>query len=129
MKQLGKVIERCKKDLKRPVNMYCRVEYFGMIVNEFCEKKRKIVKDMGFAGLIGLVDKQLPRELCNWLVHWVPGIPKGHLLVPKKVVDDTAQHYLERVVARFSSTTPRNVKGVLRKNLVDDVAAPLDDVI
>uniref|UniRef100_A0A803MR83 Uncharacterized protein n=1 Tax=Chenopodium quinoa TaxID=63459 RepID=A0A803MR83_CHEQI len=151
MKEEGKVIQRKKDELKRPENINCRVEDFGLILNEFCEKKRKIVQEMGFSGLFGLVDRQLPRELCYWLVtrvdvpsyslvtpdgleftfdpiqlHWVLGIPKGHLPVPKKAVDEESKHFLAGVLARFSTT---NVKGGLsRKNLVQAVEAPLQDV-
>ncbi|XP_021736040.1 uncharacterized protein LOC110702612 [Chenopodium quinoa] len=81
MKENGKVIQRMKEELKRPENINCRVEDFGMILNEFCEKKRKIVEEMGFSGLFGLVDRQLPRELCYWLATRVD-VPSYCLVTP-----------------------------------------------
>uniref|UniRef100_A0A803M0W8 Uncharacterized protein n=1 Tax=Chenopodium quinoa TaxID=63459 RepID=A0A803M0W8_CHEQI len=38
------------------------------------------------------------------------------------------KHFVQGVVNRFSSTTPNRVRGILRKNLVDAIEAPLEDV-
>uniref|UniRef100_A0A803N1Z9 Ubiquitin-like protease family profile domain-containing protein n=1 Tax=Chenopodium quinoa TaxID=63459 RepID=A0A803N1Z9_CHEQI len=154
MKKLGKVIQRCEEELKRPENVNCRVESFGLINNGFCDKKRKIVKEMGFAGLYASVDRQLSRELAYWLatrvdvpsnclitldgkefpfdpveVHWVLGIPKGPKPVPKKAVDEDMKIFVQGVVNQFSLTTPSRVRGIPRKNLVDALEAPLEDVV
>ncbi|XP_021764608.1 uncharacterized protein LOC110729198 [Chenopodium quinoa] len=153
MKQLGKVIERSKEERTRPENVNCRVEMFGMILNDFCYKKRKLVKEMGFAGLFGLIDRRLPRELAYWLgtrvdvpnnclvtpdgleftfdpiqVHLVLGIPMGSLLVPKDVVTEQMKNFVKVVVTQFSTTTPSNVQGIPRKNLVEAVSGPLENV-
>ncbi|KMT09022.1 hypothetical protein BVRB_6g137280 [Beta vulgaris subsp. vulgaris] len=87
-----------------------RVETFGKVVKGFDERKRKLVTEMGFGGLLFLEGKSLPRTFCYWLctrvddknrvlqmlltpaglefpisktqVHWVLGIPAGPKTVP-----------------------------------------------
>uniref|UniRef100_A0A803NA55 Uncharacterized protein n=1 Tax=Chenopodium quinoa TaxID=63459 RepID=A0A803NA55_CHEQI len=108
---------------------------------------------MGFPRMFGLVDRQLHRELYFWLatrvdvlsyclinpdgleftvdpvqVHWVLGIPKGYLPVPKEAMDDATKQFLEGVLSQFSTTTPSNMNGIPRKNLVQAVESPLEDV-
>lgn len=44
--------------------MICRVESFGKEVKEFDDRKKALVNEMGFGGLLFLVGKRLPRTFC-----------------------------------------------------------------
>ncbi|XP_057252321.1 uncharacterized protein LOC125499493 isoform X2 [Beta vulgaris subsp. vulgaris] len=68
LKAEGKVIatQRARNN-KRESNMNCRVETFGKVVKGFDERKRKLVMEMGFGGLLFFAGKSLPKTFCYWL--------------------------------------------------------------
>ncbi|XP_057251932.1 uncharacterized protein LOC130591943 [Beta vulgaris subsp. vulgaris] len=137
LKESGEVIaSRVLLNNKREVNFNCRVETFGQIVKQFDERKKRLVAEMGFAGLLHFVDKGLPRNLCYWLctmvdvkrrvlvvnglefplskiqVHWVLGIPIGPRHVPKVCEDDAMENEVARLCESFVTRCPSGPRGV-----------------
>uniref|UniRef100_A0A803MHU3 Ubiquitin-like protease family profile domain-containing protein n=1 Tax=Chenopodium quinoa TaxID=63459 RepID=A0A803MHU3_CHEQI len=129
MKELSKVIERCSMELKRPENVNCRVESFGATISKFDEDKRKLVKEMGFAGLSMVTIDGKEFGFSPIQVHWVLGIPMRKKSVPKKATEEMSS-MLDRVRSRYSRTTPSLVEGIprqSRQSLVEAVEGPLED--
>lgn len=87
--------------------MNCRVEAFGKCVEGFDEQKWRLVREMGFGGLLFLEGLRLPRTFYYWLcsrvdvssktwlgpggieislskaqVYWIFGIPIGEKVLP-----------------------------------------------
>lgn len=126
VKRDGRVIAtRVGRGSQPDVN--CRVENFGQMVSGFDSTKRRWVKEMGFASLLSIAGKRLPRSLCYWLmtkvdpnrkslffseeieiplnsrqVRWVFGIPGGSLRVPSGVWNnDTMQAAVDKFVCKY----------------------------
>lgn len=71
MKEDKRVLRELDEKLNGPVNIPCRIEKFGNVVEEFCPRKRQWVSEMGFGSMFYLVDHRLPRSLCYWLATCV----------------------------------------------------------
>lgn len=110
--------------MQRP-NVICRVESFGKICGPFNERRKKWVREMGFGGLLYLVNMHLPRALCYWLmtridpdnemlvvcgkqyrisevqVRWILGLPKGINPVPSDHISDEAHRRVLGMIEKY----------------------------
>ncbi|KMS99223.1 hypothetical protein BVRB_2g046620 [Beta vulgaris subsp. vulgaris] len=133
--------------------MNCRVETFGKVVKGFDERKRKLVTEMGFGGLLFLSGKSLPRTFYYWLctrvdvnnkvllmldglefplsktrVYWVLGIPAGPKTVPLYGDDaDEGGDEVMRFLDVYGYTSRSGVRGikasVIKQNVEGEISS------
>ncbi|XP_021758868.1 uncharacterized protein LOC110723801 [Chenopodium quinoa] len=108
------------------LRVHCRVNAFGKLCKSFDERRKKWVRQMGFGGLLFLMDSWLPMNLCYWLmtrmdpfnqlfispdgheyklskdqVRWILGIPKGSKVVPRKVTSTEMRSKVSDIERKF----------------------------
>ncbi|KAL2897566.1 Protein MAINTENANCE OF MERISTEMS, partial [Bienertia sinuspersici] len=111
---------------KKPLNVNCRVEQFGLLMEGLEGEKMDIVESMGFGHLKHLSGQAMNKELGYWLmtrvnadtgelmagdgreftlsseqVQCVLGIPKGERLVPLQM-DDNNRVEIDKICRWFS---------------------------
>ncbi|KAL2934748.1 Autophagy-related protein 2 [Bienertia sinuspersici] len=89
---------------KKPLNVNCRVEQFGLLMEGLEGEKMEVVESMGFGHLKHLSGQAMNKELGYWLmtrVQCVLGIPKGERPVPLQM-DDTNRVEIEKICRWFS---------------------------
>ncbi|KAL2892171.1 Glycerol-1-phosphate dehydrogenase [NAD(P)+] [Bienertia sinuspersici] len=89
---------------KKPLNVNCRVEQFGLLMEGLEGAKMKVVEGMGFGHLKHLFGQAMNKELGYWLmtrVQCVLGIPKGERPVPLQM-DDTNKVEIDKICRWFS---------------------------
>ncbi|KAL2898292.1 Pheromone-processing carboxypeptidase KEX1 [Bienertia sinuspersici] len=89
---------------KKPLNVNCRVEQFGLLMEGLEGEKMEVVESMGFGHLKHLSGQAMNKELGYWLmtrVQCVLGIPKGERLVPLQV-DDSNRLEIDKICGWFS---------------------------
>ncbi|KAL2899981.1 S-adenosylmethionine synthase [Bienertia sinuspersici] len=89
---------------KKPLNVNCRVEQFGLLMEGLEGEKMELVERMGFGHLKHLSGQAMNKELGYWLmtrVQCVLGIPKGEKLVPL-LMDDTNRVEIDKICRWFS---------------------------
>ncbi|XP_021758867.1 uncharacterized protein LOC110723800 isoform X2 [Chenopodium quinoa] len=113
----------------------CNVERFGKICQSFDDRRKRWVREMGFEGLLYLVDKDLSKDLCYWLmtqinpikelfrasdgrkyrlskdqVSWILGIPKGDKVVPRRVRDEEMKRKVRDIQKNFGKEYEARLK-------------------
>ncbi|KAL2926561.1 putative ubiquitin-like-specific protease 1B [Bienertia sinuspersici] len=94
----------CTLALSCPLNVNCRVEQFGLLMEGLEGEKMEVVESMGFGHLKHLSGQAMNKELGYWLmtrVQCVLGIPKGERPVPLQM-DDTNRVEIEKICRWFS---------------------------
>ncbi|KAL2895218.1 Glycerol-3-phosphate dehydrogenase mitochondrial [Bienertia sinuspersici] len=122
----GSGISSVKKKKAKPLNVNCRVEQFGLLMEGLEGEKMEVVESMGFGHLKHLSGQAMNKELGYWLmtrvnadtgelmagdgreftlsseqVQCVLGIPKGERPVPLQM-DDTNRVEIEKICRWFS---------------------------
>ncbi|KAL2923585.1 Protein MAINTENANCE OF MERISTEMS [Bienertia sinuspersici] len=121
----GSGISSVKKKKAKPLNVNCRVEQFGLLMEGLEGEKMEVVESMGFGHLKHLSGQAMNKELGYWLmtrvnadtgelmagdgreftlsseqVQCVLGIPKGERPVPLQM-DDTNRVEIEKICRWF----------------------------
>ncbi|KAL2933795.1 Protein MAINTENANCE OF MERISTEMS [Bienertia sinuspersici] len=122
----GSGISSVKKKKAKPLNVNCRVEQFGLLMEGLEGEKMELVERIGFGHLKHLSGQAMNKELGYWLmtrvnadtgeliagdgreftlsseqVQCVLGIPKGEKLVPS-LMDDTNRVEIDKICRWFS---------------------------
>ncbi|KAL2923742.1 Protein MAINTENANCE OF MERISTEMS [Bienertia sinuspersici] len=122
----GLGISSIKKKKAKPLNVNCRVEQFGLLMEGLEGAKMKVVEGMGFGHLKHLFGQAMNKELGYWLMtrvnadtgelmagdgreftlsseqaQCVLGIPKGERPVPLQM-DDTNKVEIDKICRWFS---------------------------
>ncbi|KAL2929806.1 Protein MAINTENANCE OF MERISTEMS [Bienertia sinuspersici] len=122
----GSGISSVKKKKAKPLNVNCRVEQFGLLMEGLEGEKMEVVESMGFGHLKHLSGQAMNKELGYWLmtrvnadtgelmagdgreftlsseqVQCLLGIPKGERPVPLQM-DDTNRVEIEKICRWFS---------------------------
>ncbi|XP_021755803.1 uncharacterized protein LOC110720990 [Chenopodium quinoa] len=127
VKEAAQVLKVRLKDYGNShLRVHCHVKAFGKICKSFDERRKKWVRQMGFGGLLFLMDSWLPMNLCYWLmtrmdpinqlliapdgheyklfkdqVRWILGIPNGSKVVPRKVTNTEMRSKVSDIERKF----------------------------
>uniref|UniRef100_A0A803MUT0 Ubiquitin-like protease family profile domain-containing protein n=1 Tax=Chenopodium quinoa TaxID=63459 RepID=A0A803MUT0_CHEQI len=144
----GEVLKTHHDNVGKYPNIVCRVESFCDSVKLFDSRRKQLVEQMGFGGLLELDMDNIPRQFCYWLmarvledgtmvfgegevlslcasqVRAVLGIPMGSKPVPMDIGEDEDKIMLVKSLYDVYGVGPKQETISLKR--VSEVLCPVD---
>uniref|UniRef100_A0A803N7T1 Ubiquitin-like protease family profile domain-containing protein n=1 Tax=Chenopodium quinoa TaxID=63459 RepID=A0A803N7T1_CHEQI len=144
----GEVLKTHHVNVGKYPNIVCRVESFCDSVKLFDSRRKQLVEQMGFGGLLELDMDNIPRQFCYWLmarvledrtmvfgegevlplcasqVRAVLGIPMGSKPVPMDIGEDEDKIMLVKSLYDVYGVGPKQETISLKR--VSEVLCPVD---